>query len=154
MAEETHCEAGMHARGQGISRLLVFLDGIIDTLVLASGSLMPLKGVDKGGASESVAYVLALVEASRGHDRLRAHRRALAAEAEAGSRDKEDEEDEEDADAEEGSDCVVCWANEAVVALTPCGHVCLCPHCSGLSICPMCRSQVVGTLRVYFDDGY
>ena len=49
------------------------------------------------------------------------------------------EEEEANKASETGleSDCVVCWSNEAAVALIPCGHVCLCRNCSALSICPM-----------------
>jgi len=55
-------------------------------------------------------------------------------------------------DGGEDHDCVICWSNEAVVALIPCGHVCLCSACSALSICPMCRSPVSSTMRVCFDE--
>jgi hypothetical protein len=44
---------------------------------------------------------------------------------------------EDEAGDQEGRDCVVCLSYEAVVALRPCGHVCLCQHCSALSTCPM-----------------
>ena len=50
-----------------------------------------------------------------------------------------------------GGGCVVCWESEAVVALNPCGHVCLCVKCVPQQhTCPMCRAAVSGTLRVYF----
>ena len=54
--------------------------------------------------------------------------------------------------------CVLCWDNQAEVALVPCGHVCLCTHCCGQSEilnaalqhqCPVCRSRFHQTLRVY-----
>ena len=50
---------------------------------------------------------------------------------------------------EEGRECVVCWARTSEIALVPCGHVCLCPSCPPLSVCPMCRAQVTSSLRVY-----
>jgi len=62
------------------------------------------------------------------------------------------DEEASDPEADLESDCVVCWASEAAVALLPCGHVCLCCNCSALSICPMCRSDVRSTLRVCFDE--
>jgi len=50
---------------------------------------------------------------------------------------------------EEGRECVVCWSRKSVVALVPCGHVCLCQQCSALPECPMCRAPVSSYLRVY-----
>jgi hypothetical protein len=48
-------------------------------------------------------------------------------------------------------ECVVCWERQAIFAVVPCGHVCLCSEClSHQDYCPMCRAQVSSTLRVYF----
>jgi len=57
--------------------------------------------------------------------------------------ENEDDEEEEMAESvapeivEEGRECVVCWSRVSVVALRPCGHVCLCQQCPLLSTCPM-----------------
>jgi len=49
-----------------------------------------------------------------------------------------------------GRGCVVCWESDAVVALHPCGHVCLCVKCAPQQhTCPMCRAAISGTLRVF-----
>jgi hypothetical protein len=48
-------------------------------------------------------------------------------------------------------ECIVCWEDKACVALSPCGHVCLCETCAPQQRqCPVCRSDVSCTLRVYF----
>ena len=37
--------------------------------------------------------------------------------------------------------CVVCMENPAQIAITVCGHLCLCPQCSSsLNACPLCRA--------------
>ena len=48
------------------------------------------------------------------------------------------------------SECVICLQAEAVVVLMPCGHLCLCeaPACM-LKLCPLCRSPVVESRRIY-----
>jgi hypothetical protein len=57
-------------------------------------------------------------------------------------------------------DCCVCLddvAAEALVALTPCGHRCVCGPCAELLLhrepaarrCPKCRAALTGMLRVY-----
>jgi len=57
--------------------------------------------------------------------------------------------------------CVVCWENRPVIALIPCGHVCLCSGCSRNLLhgsgsaairdarCPTCRARVEGAMRVW-----
>ena len=48
-------------------------------------------------------------------------------------------------------ECIVCWEEKACVAPSPCGHVCLCETCAPQQRqCPVCRSDVSCTLRVYF----
>lgn len=49
-------------------------------------------------------------------------------------------------------DCAVCWGSPSVLALVPCGHVCLCSVCITLlthNQCPICRTTIKDTLRVY-----
>jgi ubiquitin-large subunit ribosomal protein L40e len=51
------------------------------------------------------------------------------------------------------SDCVVCAAEIATHAVIPCGHVPFCQECAGsplLSTCPICRSPVRQTMRLFF----
>jgi hypothetical protein len=49
--------------------------------------------------------------------------------------------------------CVVCWDRVAVVALNPCGHVCVCDTCSGKQRdCPLCRTRVTLTMRIFFSN--
>jgi len=49
---------------------------------------------------------------------------------------------------------VVCMEKKADTAFTPCGHVCVCQACSLIGkctqMCPMCRDQHDGTLKVFF----
>jgi len=49
--------------------------------------------------------------------------------------------------------CVVCMDADAVVAMQPCGHRCVCENCAPRfppqSECPMCRIKVVGRQRIY-----
>jgi hypothetical protein len=55
--------------------------------------------------------------------------------------------------------CAVCLDAEAVVAMVPCGHVCLCEphaavlqaHCKGghCQKCPMCQGESSGTLKIF-----
>jgi hypothetical protein len=48
--------------------------------------------------------------------------------------------------------CVICIDRAKVVALIPCGHVCLCATCTvkaAPKTCPMCRAHVTSTLRVF-----
>ena len=74
----------------------------------------------------------AVEEEEKSHLIIREAREALEARLDDASSDDGDDED----------DCVICWSNEAVVALLPCGHVCLCSVCSALSICPMSVAYV------------
>jgi len=50
----------------------------------------------------------------------------------------------------QGSECVICLQAEAMMALMPCGHLCLCeaPACM-LKLCPLCRAPVVEVKRIY-----
>lgn len=50
--------------------------------------------------------------------------------------------------------CVVCHDETAVMAIVPCGHICLCTACSETCIndsnpCPLCRGDIQSVLRVY-----
>ena len=46
--------------------------------------------------------------------------------------------------------CVICCERAPAVALQPCGHVCLCQECvPAVQICPMCRTPVAGSMRVF-----
>jgi hypothetical protein len=48
-------------------------------------------------------------------------------------------------------ECVVCMAKPPSHVLIPCGHLCMCLHCSvALQQCPICRVRVQSTMRVYF----
>ena len=72
------------------------------------------------------------------------------------------------ADNEPDDVCVLCWEQPAVVAFQPCGHLCVCEACQdsslateggssragghhapGVEICPMCRCEISGALRVF-----
>jgi hypothetical protein len=52
-------------------------------------------------------------------------------------------------------DCVICHDNEAVRAIVPCGHHCLCDSCAAQVMtsvprtCPLCRESVQMTLKIY-----
>ena len=47
-------------------------------------------------------------------------------------------------------ECVVCIDSERTHALLPCGHKCICTHCaSNMKNCPICRTRVVSTVRIY-----
>jgi len=46
--------------------------------------------------------------------------------------------------------CVICCERVPAMVLLPCGHVCLCQDCaSAVQTCPMCRTPVAGSMRVY-----
>ena len=46
--------------------------------------------------------------------------------------------------------CVICFTTEGLTVLTPCGHACVCSECAAeITLCPMCRSVVEATHRVY-----
>ena len=48
------------------------------------------------------------------------------------------------------SECVVCMDMPRQFAMVPCGHLCLCERCKdNHTSCPICRSTVDKTLRVY-----
>ena len=49
--------------------------------------------------------------------------------------------------------CVICLERPILIALKPCGHVCLCQKCFRKAPppdCPLCRCPITGTLKVYF----
>jgi serine/threonine protein kinase len=50
-----------------------------------------------------------------------------------------------------GSECVVCLGGEAVVAIMPCGHRCVCEGCATLQMlqCPVCRQPVQDMKRIF-----
>ena len=56
----------------------------------------------------------------------------------------------EEAAAEENK-CNICWDNEKTHAFYPCGHQCACESCANddTAVCPMCQSNVEGSMRVY-----
>ena len=48
--------------------------------------------------------------------------------------------------------CIICVERSKCVVLRPCNHLCLCEECEPRllhRVCPICRRQVVGTMRVY-----
>ena len=50
--------------------------------------------------------------------------------------------------------CVVCYSEEKTHALIPCGHKCLCKHCSdiisrGCRRCPLCLSNFERSIQIY-----
>ena len=53
--------------------------------------------------------------------------------------------------AKSGPECVVCLDGEAVVAILPCGHRCVCEGCATLQMtqCPMCRQPVQDMKRIF-----
>lgn len=58
------------------------------------------------------------------------------------------------AELERRAECVVCCEAHSTNALIPCGHLCLCTACAakfgpGRAVCPMCRSVITGSLRVW-----
>ena len=49
--------------------------------------------------------------------------------------------------------CVICLERPMIIALRPCGHICLCQRCARKlqpSNCPVCDSVITGTLKIYF----
>lgn len=51
--------------------------------------------------------------------------------------------------------CVICQDQPAIMAVVPCGHVCLCPVCSDVCLtdrspCPLCRGNLQSMLKLYF----
>ena len=51
-----------------------------------------------------------------------------------------------------GAECVFCLSRIPVMALLPCGHVCVCEQCAPLvgdNACPLCRCAVSSIARVY-----
>lgn len=53
-------------------------------------------------------------------------------------------------EAQNADECAICFDGEREIALQPCGHKCLCTNCSeGLEICPICRTKIQGTLKVF-----
>lgn len=52
--------------------------------------------------------------------------------------------------------CVVCQDEKPVMAVVPCGHLCLCERCAdscmarcGEMLCPLCRGVMKNTMRIY-----
>jgi len=58
------------------------------------------------------------------------------------------------------STCVICHDESSVMAVIPCGHVCLCNTCSdvcmngrnGQRTCPLCRGNMQSVLRIYLGN--
>ena len=64
---------------------------------------------------------------------------------------KHDTESVADCETRVFRECVVCMAKPPSHVLIPCGHLCMCGHCSvALEQCPICRVRVQSTMRVYF----
>lgn len=49
------------------------------------------------------------------------------------------------------SDCVICLDQKSDTVLIPCGHICICSHCSKShrGPCPLCRQEITTVHRVY-----
>lgn len=47
--------------------------------------------------------------------------------------------------------CVICWEATKTHVVVPCGHLCLCENCTSAVTeeCPMCRTSVLMTMKVY-----
>ena len=48
--------------------------------------------------------------------------------------------------------CVICMDNEREIALTPCGHRCLCPGCAQLlktNLCPVCQTEIASKIKIF-----
>ncbi|ELT93895.1 hypothetical protein CAPTEDRAFT_64177, partial [Capitella teleta] len=57
---------------------------------------------------------------------------------------------QENEEMKEQSLCKVCMANDSDVIFLPCGHFVCCSICaSALTYCPICRTPIKGTVRVY-----
>ena len=58
-----------------------------------------------------------------------------------------------EASAATGGRCVVCFVSAATHAFVPCGHRCVCEECASIVVfqayCPICRSWVQSSLRIY-----
>ena len=53
--------------------------------------------------------------------------------------------------------CVVCRHQDAVMAIVPCGHVCLCAECSSSIMtndkkCPLCRIAIEKIMKIYIGN--
>ncbi|GFH43916.1 hypothetical protein CTEN210_00390 [Chaetoceros tenuissimus] len=53
--------------------------------------------------------------------------------------------------------CVVCQDENAVMAIVPCGHMCLCAECSSSIMtndkkCPLCRIAIREIMKIYFGN--
>lgn len=46
--------------------------------------------------------------------------------------------------------CKICFEARINAVLIPCGHACLCVHCTnGLSHCPVCRGAIAQCVKMY-----
>jgi hypothetical protein len=57
-----------------------------------------------------------------------------------------------DIDDDDSTICVICMDNEREIALTPCGHRCLCPGCAERlekPRCPICQAEVVSKIKIF-----
>lgn len=51
---------------------------------------------------------------------------------------------------DDNKECVICNENRRSYAISPCGHLCLCNSCvNTVSSCPLCRSDIKETIRIY-----
>jgi rubrerythrin len=50
--------------------------------------------------------------------------------------------------------CVICMDTKARYTIVPCGHLCLCAHCSkeakNIKKCPMCNTPIEKIIKTYF----
>jgi TPR repeat protein len=149
-------------RGRAISTLQQAMDSGTDVIALVNAieAAQRLDGADGMG-------LLSLLDAAR--DRLahaRVEQTAAQKQTAIETTEKEfmalalshgaDAEECLQASAEDQSKlCVVCLAEPRDFVLVPCGHICLCTFCvavvfaHGEKICPLCRSEVEATYRVY-----
>lgn len=72
----------------------------------------------------------------------------------AGSQEAADSTDSEQDEEFENNYCVICHERGKSILLLPCKHVCLCPYCQQTFRnydykCPICRTPVQKTMRVY-----
>ena len=63
-------------------------------------------------------------------------------------------------DTNNRSTCVICHDEVAIMAVSPCGHVCLCNNCADVCMgghtaqrkCPLCRGNMSSVLRIYLGN--
>ena len=66
--------------------------------------------------------------------------------------------DDTNTSGNDSNTCVICHDDTSVMAVSPCGHVCLCNSCADICMsgqngrpsCPLCRGDMQSVLRVYW----